>query len=108
MNLAYHQLASYTGWIVPAVYVVGWVWFTRVAAVAVARDWEKTRYGEPDLMEKIGPRAIGMMVGLLWPLGLLGMLVTGHLPKTEGQLHQEIADRDARIDELERELKLKP
>lgn len=90
------------GWLVFVGYVGGWVFTSRQAAMWLARDLES--FGDLDQFEQVGTRALGVMIGTLWPLVVIGALVTGKLPKTPRQLQGEIEERDRRIRELEREL----
>lgn len=88
------------GWTILAVYLIGLVLTARKAAVALM-DGE---FDAGTIEDSIAARALGLIVGLLWPLVVAGALATGRLPKSNGQLRDEVRQRDARIRELEREL----
>ncbi|MEV4246987.1 hypothetical protein AB0J63_26685 [Streptosporangium canum] len=88
-----------TGWIIAATYVTGLVITARkVASYGLNEDDCR------DAEDRLLARTMGFLAGLLWPLVLLMILITGRLPKTDKQLRQEHAEQAARIEELEREL----
>lgn len=100
-----------TGWLIFAAYVAGWVIASRKIAVAMTADEEKTRGKAGGSTDRVMNRAVGCMIGLFWPLILLGALITGRLPKTTLQqraerdrLAREIAELEAESERLRREI----
>lgn len=89
------------GWVLLAVYVAGYVFAARKASVTIMKD--DVIGGDEDAFDRAMSRALGALVALFWPVILLGAIVTGKLPKSDKQLRAELAKRDARIAELERE-----
>ncbi|GAA2691633.1 hypothetical protein [Nonomuraea recticatena] len=89
-----------TGWIIAVVYASGYIITARKATVMLLDDLVEHDDRVGDFVVKV----IGFLLGLVWPLALLVVLVTGSLPKTDKQIRAELAARDARIAELEREL----
>jgi hypothetical protein len=77
--------------------------------IAVTARWlaphllDEVAGDKPDRADVLVSRAMALLIGLLWPVVLLGALVMWRTPKSRGQLRQDLAARDARIAELERE-----
>ena len=88
-----------TGWVLLGIYVAGFVFAARKISVAILN----ADPGDNDAFDRTMSRALGALVALAWPAILVGALVTGKLPKTDKQLRADVAARDARIAELERE-----
>lgn len=88
-----------TGWIIAAVYIAGWVITARKASLHMLNEDHVD-----DAEDRAMSRALGVLLGLVWPLILIGALVTGRLPKTDRQLRAEHTAQQKRITELEREL----
>lgn len=89
------------GWVALGIYVVGYVLSARKLSVVFLNDSELGGDGDP--FDQVMSRGLGVLAALAWPAILLGALITGKLPKTDGQLRADLAARDARIAELERE-----
>ena len=88
-------------WVILGVYLVGVVFTARKAAYYFA-------VADADLGDDVEMRAanrvMAFALGLVWPVAVVVAVVTGKLPKTPEALRKEVAARDARIAELEREL----
>lgn len=87
------------------IYLLAYLAMTVAAARWLAPHiLDSMSFGDPDSTEVVMSRALALCVGLLWPLVLLGVVAMWKAPKSRAQLKQDVAARDARIEELEREL----
>ena len=91
-----------TGWIVLGIYCAGYVLTARKAAPWLVRIM-CTDSLPVEATDRLFGRVLGCLVALLWPLVILGALITGKLPKTDQEIREELAAREQRISDLERE-----
>lgn len=103
-------MSTITGWAVLAVWAAGWVITARKVSLALIAGEEASSREALDTENRIANRVMGCLVGLVWPLALLGAVMTGKLPKTDMQLRaereklaREIADLEAENERLKRE-----
>lgn len=96
------------GWLIALAYVAGMVFTARKVAWWLLND---DVFDADDMADQTMLRLMGFLVGLFWPLAALVALITGRLPKTDQQIRDlltirdaDIAVRDRRIAELERDL----
>jgi hypothetical protein len=94
------------GWIVLAVYVLGFLFTYRRAYLALTQ-WEER--SSPYLRVDTGDRAmlavLGMTIASIWPVTLIGYAVWHFAtPVTPGQRKQELDERERNIARMEREL----
>lgn len=77
----------------------------RSIAGAIAWSWTPNslrRDGTPDFGQWLGAAALGVMVGLVWPLALVVWKLPA--PVIGAERSQRLRERNERIKELEREL----
>lgn len=98
-----------SGWIVLAVWAAGFVVASRkISRALIAGDEKDGRVSDFD--DRAVNRVFGCVLGLLWPVLLVGAVITGRLPKTDAQLRaereklaREIAELEALNERLRRE-----
>lgn len=69
-----------------------------------AYEISRSRYHEFDTEDAIANGVMALMAGVLWPVALVVAAVIYKPRKTPEELRDELAERDRRIRELEKEL----
>lgn len=90
------------GWVIFACYVIAGLFVARKATIAIIAHLDKD-IGGADTEDRFMGRMMGLIAGAAWPLILLGAVIGWRLPKTDRELRNDLAARDRRIAELERE-----
>ena len=89
------------GWLILTTYTIGLIATARWLA---PRLLDNVAGNNVDPEDVVMSRVMALFIGLFWPLVVVGALVMWKAPKSDGQLKHELAERDDRIRELEREL----
>ncbi len=74
-----------TGWVVALVYAAGYIVTVRLTVTAFLSD---DAYDADDWFQRVRTEAVALMIAFLWPLVLLGALLTGGLPKFDRSAHR--------------------